>query len=355
MDKAIIRLKDRLAAHEKTLPHDSWSRIIVFTGTLESQNIGLTTSQYQELKSKLTHIIHAAYPVNFILPFESFVPHIIATHALLSLALSSTSSNPAKFIFCSSISVAASYSGPQCLVPSDFIPIRSKIPSTGYAKSKLVCENIISNAIATSQANALVIRIGQLIPSLHPSSSPLWNPSEAIPLLIRSALATGRLPNRTGIGGDICSWLPIDTAAQAILQLGGIKDGDESSHPDLIEHRGIYNLLHPHPLSWQQDVLPALRSAGLKFEVTDFDAWLMALRASDPDAEKNPSIKLLAYWEEQANEIRTHEDGDGTESVGGGFDTSSAERDSAVVRDAPNLVQEGDIGAFVKEWKRVWS
>ena len=354
-EKALARLRTLLAPYAHTLPSNTWSRVVVFTGPLDSQHLGLTTNRYHELQSKVTHIIHAAYPVNFILPLESFMPHIVITYALLAFAQSTTLPHPAKFIFCSSVSVATSSRGPKRLVVSTTVPHLSHTSSIGYAQSKLVCEHIISNAIASSDADALILRIGQLVPSPHPNSAPLWNPNEAIPLIIRSALITGYLPDRLGSSGDACSWLPIATAARAVVQLGGLADNNEPNGIlPTTQRNSIYNLLHPNPLSWCQDVLPSLHKAGLEFKTTDFYSWLTAVRASDPDPESNPSIKLLAYWEKQQDGSESNSNMSGDESGRVRFDTSDAERDSVAIREAPDLMEEGYIEAFVKEWRKVW-
>ena len=280
------------------------------------------------------------------------------TYALLSLAMTSKSIHGAKFIFCSSISAVTSSAKTQHIVPSALIPISSEgsaVASTGYGQSKQVCESIIGNAIVYSRADALILRIGQIIPSLSSPSAPLWNPNEAIPLLIQSVRSTGRLPYRVQSSGDECSWLPVVTAARAILELADLAFPDKSSAPGTIQRHNLYNLLHPRPISWRRDVLPALRNAGLEFETVDFGSWLAALRASVQDPERNPSINLLSYWERQMDgDVENREKGTGgIENMK--FDTSDAERDSAALQDAPDLIKERYIEAFLEEWQREWN
>ena len=234
--------------------------------------------------------------------------------------------------------------------------------ANGYARSKLVCERIIIDAVSTRQANATIFRIGQIVPA-RASGEPLWNRNEAVPLMIRSALTTGVLPNIPS-NGDACSWLPVDITAGAILDLTDLYCWNESPpgisvHQSPVDTTGtdprscpgkrnpqlIYNLLNPRLFSWQKDVLPCLRNLGLPFETTSYDNWLAKLRVSNPDAMQNPSIKLLGFWEEQRSLDRQSQLR---------FDTRAAERDSVFVRNAPDIVKDGYLEAFVAAWLKVW-
>ncbi|KAL1615644.1 hypothetical protein SLS54_008911 [Diplodia seriata] len=50
---------------------------------------------------------------------------------------------------------------------------------------------------------------------------------------------------------------------------------------------------------WTRDFVPALRRTGMlpPFEVVSPAEWLEKLRDSDPDVQRNPSRKLLGFWE----------------------------------------------------------
>lgn len=62
----------------------------------------------------------------------------------------------------------------------------------GYARSKLVAERIIKAAAEKTGMVARILRIGQIIGD---SEFGIWNTTEAIPLMIQSAVTLGVLPD----------------------------------------------------------------------------------------------------------------------------------------------------------------
>jgi len=86
--------------------------------------------------------------------------------------------------------------------------LRHASPS-GYARSKVLAERMIENAVASSSASATTLRIGQTVPA-KTSGSQLWYPNEMILLMVQSALTTDALPETPG-SSDQCSWIDVDT------------------------------------------------------------------------------------------------------------------------------------------------
>jgi len=161
-----------------------------------------------------------------------------------------------------------------------------------------------------------------------------------VPLLVRSALGTGALPE-TIWGSDLCSWIGVDTLSEAIIEIGDIGNVGRSVGED----RLVYNLVHPRPASWNGDFLPALQKAGLEFEVMSWDAWMERLRGSERDVEKNPSRKLLRFWEEGTK-------GEGRREVV--FETKAAEEKSNALKTAERVVEGKYMEGLVKAWQLVW-
>lgn len=182
---------------------------------------------------------------------------------------------------------------------------------------------------------ASVLRIGQIIPGRRRGSK-LWNPSEALPLVIRSAgkNSAGALPVFDK-GRDACSWIEADTLADTILQLAGIGHTTESVQL-------VYNLVNPRVFSWKDDLLPALRYVGLQFETVGWTEWLARLEVSIEDANLNPSRKLLGFWSKQ-----TPRDGDLT------FDTASAEGASSALRAASRAVDDNLVKQIIDAWRQI--
>ena len=333
----------------------------------------------------LTHIIHAAWPVNFSLGLSSFTPHIANLSYLYSLTLSVKSPTPARFLFCSSVGTAMS-SPRGTIVPDAPIPDLAFAAPTGYARSKLVGEHILERAHSLNH-NATILRIGQIIPSTYPAASKLWNTSETIPLVVQSALTTHSLPATPGPrAGDQCSWIPVNMLARTILDLAGGSLATTTTSTTTLtnEPQGsdnlFYNLVNPHPFSWSRSFLPLLcqtQTQALDFEILPFETWFSKLSAQtatpapppvatgevDSASENNnPAVKLVDIWSRspQRQEQRDESVGGGAvEGEGGGggvrFETAAAMRDSVSFRTADwDVCTQGYVGELVQAWMSVW-
>jgi thioester reductase-like protein len=311
-------------------------KVFPLSSDLSKSDLGLQTPTLEKIKSEVTHIIHCAWEVNFALPVQSFTPQLASVQNLINLSLSSPFSTPSRVLFCSSVgtAMATPSQNSTAIIPEAPVQELSHASPTGYARSKLVAERIIDNAAASSGAYAIILRIGQITPAKS-TGSQLWNPSK-----MRSALTTGALPDRPG-GADRCSWIDVDTLAKAILEIGYVgKLGGKAEKSQL-----VYNLVHPRPFSWKEDLLPALKNAGLEFESTSWLNWLEKLKQSEEDVEKNPSRKLLGFWEEGSR-------GDGRGVVV--FETKAAEASSEAMQTAGSAVSGDYIAQLLAAWRAVW-
>lgn len=155
----------------------------------------------------------------------------------------------------------------------------------GYAQAKLVAEHLVARAREAAGADAdaefRVLRVGQIVGDARHG---VWNASEAVPLMLRSAVSVGALPE---LEGEEVRWLPVDVVARACVEIGvgGVAPA------------GVYNVVNPHALSWAEGVLPLLRECGGlgDFEVVGVGEWLGRLRGGDP--ERDPEVKLVGFWE----------------------------------------------------------
>ncbi|KAI9642093.1 hypothetical protein NHQ30_009964 [Ciborinia camelliae] len=305
------------------------SRLVGLTSDLSNPDLGLSASKLEALKEETTHIIHAAWAVNFNVGFPAFEKDLAGVYNLIQLSLSTASPTPARFFFCSSISVAMG-GGFVATVPEDFVDI-SRCSSGGYGRSKWVAEQIIHQASLSYGADSHVLRIGQIVGD---GKLGIWNETEAIPLMIRSALTLEILP-RLNID---CSWIPVDTLASVLLDLLFLQ-----KTPEL-----VYNLRSPRTFSWTSTLLPLLKSSGLNFTPSSTSIWLAKLResANTTAADQNPAVKLLEYYE------RAYGKGNAVGTVE--FETGKAERDSESLRNTPDLVKEGYVDKFMETWLKSW-
>ena len=139
----------------------------------------------------MTSIIHSAWAVNFNLGVRSFEEqHIKGVYNLTQLSLSVHTPQPAHIFFCSSIAAALGTPGPATIPEGPIQDLSFTLPQ-GYGRSKLVGEHILQNATTRAGALTRTLRSGQVVGD---SKMGLWNDSEAIPLIIRSALTLKALP-----------------------------------------------------------------------------------------------------------------------------------------------------------------
>jgi thioester reductase-like protein len=306
--------------------------------------MGLDKSTIEQMRQSVSLIVHSAWPVNFNLPLTSFIPHIQGLANLVDFSLSVHMPAPAVLLFCSSISTALASSSAE--VEESPIPDSGSALDMGYARSKLIGERIISNA-RKAGARTFSLRIGQI--SGH-SKKGLWNDSEAIPLMIRSALTLKALPELD----TECSWLPADKLAASLLEiaracsLSSDEDGDDSSGDG---DDSIYNLCNPRTFTWTA-MLDTLRQHGFEFETVAFADWLGKLRESEARGEElvNPAVKLAEHYASMY--------GSGSEEASAPkkFRTDRAERDSMTLRNGRlRIVQDGILARYAQDWMRRWN
>ncbi|KAH8804874.1 hypothetical protein F5884DRAFT_735559 [Xylogone sp. PMI_703] len=363
---SILQAKERvfqtLASRGIQLSKYQESKIIAYPSDLTKEDTGLSPDAFQKLLKSLTHVIHAAWAVNFNLGIGSFEPHIRGLHNLLSLCLRVQKRSPAAFFFCSSISVAGSTPKPST-VPEAVIEDLSHAQNMGYAKSKMVAEHIVRNAMQSTGIHARVLRIGQIAGDL---ATGYWNERDAIPLMIQSAISTKSLPSLN----EDHSWLPSDFCADVIFEI--IFPKNEILHTN--DPNVVYHIRNPHTIHWTRDILPSLRQTQLpSFEVLPLNEWIERVKSSGPDPLKNPSFALVDYWERKyclrkATSLMDHDytnlktNGEVKQYV----DDGEVSGDSLVIEmsqtlavapslmHVPNLITEGYIAKFVDGWINKW-
>jgi len=317
------------------------TKVVSLSASLHEPMLGLSPEEHTLLSRDTTHIIHCAWAVNFSISLYSFSSQLVGLRNLLDLSLSPQLSQPAKFVFCSSVAVALG-TPPPAIIPSEPLDSFSQAAPTGYGRSKLVAEKIVENYVAESGAKATILRIGQILPSRREGRSKLWNVNEMIPLMVRSATVPGiaSLPEILGTGVG-CQWIEVDVVAEMISRICGF------GQVRVQQQRLVYNLLHPNSFSWRDEFLPRLKEAGMVFEGIAYSQWLEKLRDSEPNVEKNPSRMLLKFWEARM----AQDDAEGGQVC---FDTGPFEEAFEGLRRTPAAVDGGFVQELVDAWKSAW-
>ncbi|VBB84718.1 Putative Nonribosomal peptide synthetase [Podospora comata] len=252
------------------------SQVTFLQTDLLHPTLGLSSKTYNTLKHPQL-LIHSAWPVNFNLPFDSFLPSISGTANLMAL-------NPAKFVFISSIATAMAGTSP---VPENFTQDHNLPLSTGYAESK----HLASCVLANSPIPSTILRVGQLAGRAD-GKGRRWNKHEWVPSLVQTSLNMGMIPSTLGGNQKAVDWIPVDLAAEAIVELGLGGSG---------KGRECYNVVNPSCADWEGTMVGAVQEYAGKTErgelkVVGVAEWLDALGEKN-DAERYPALKLKEFFE----------------------------------------------------------
>ncbi|KAI1281678.1 hypothetical protein F5Y07DRAFT_411736 [Xylaria sp. FL0933] len=284
-------LEDQGAAHHK---------VLCIVCDFGAANLGLSDEDRSCITAEATHIIHSAWNVNFNVGLKSFESQLASTRDLIELARASE----AEFFFISSTAaVCNTVSG---IVPEKVSSEPRDASSLGYSRSKWVAEQICATAHTKTSKGELtgsvakpwisIIRVGQLCGN----KSGVWNASEVYPLLLSTVKLTSRLPD---LPGESLNWLPVDTAATAVLEIAlprGDRDGSaETTCSDI----PVYHILNSHRApSWSQMLEWLSTEPGnVPFEVVSVSAWMELLEAAltSDSVSKHPCQALVEMWKQR--------------------------------------------------------
>lgn len=321
------------ALSSRALPTSNMDKLTCLPSDLSLPDLGLGPLILGGLRSELTQVIHSAWAVNFNLGVSSFeAANIAGVRHLLDLCLSVPHETPARLAFVSSVSAAAGTPLP-AVIPEALIEDPSHAQAMGYARSKWVAEHIVG-AAGRAGVDARVLRAGQLVgDSVHG----MWNPTEAIPLMLQTAVTLGVLP----LLDESPSWLPMDIVAGVCIELSGI-DASNRGSPG-----GVYHVQNPTTFSWNADLIPALSSLGLDFTAVPQREWVARLRDGEQDPEKNPAVKLLDFYAGKY-------DNDRPGRKGLEFDMRLTRERSPLLDAGFDVVRRRLMAKCLKSWEGAW-
>lgn len=239
--------------------------------------LGLSHDMYNEIAQDLRGVIHCAWSVNFNLNLSSFTDCISGVQNLIGLCRAARLVKSATFSFCSSVSAVS-----RC----DISPVPETVAryewaqEMGYAQSKAVAENICQRAATEAGVDTRILRIGQIVSD---TKQGIWNTTEAITMMLQTAVTIGVLPRLP----ELPRWLPVDTVAKAVCEI------TLAVHPPV---NRVFNVVNRQSFSWTDELLPALKCAGLNFREVEPREWIKQLGASNQDPTANPPIKLLDFF-----------------------------------------------------------
>lgn len=167
--------------------------------------------------------------------------------------------NP-RIVFLSSISSISNWH----LAHKDPVPERlvedvSAVPEMGYAQSKYVSERILSIAGESCGVPFSILRIGQIAGPI--SSDGTWSQSERFPILIKSSLSVGLLPNSL----PPADWIPIDALSTFIKDV--VHNARRYDNPR-------FYIANRHHISWSSLVAPIKNRYGSAIRETPIVDWI---------------------------------------------------------------------------------
>ncbi|KAH9834865.1 uncharacterized protein C8Q71DRAFT_797672 [Rhodofomes roseus] len=229
-------------------------KILLLEGDLTTARFGLSEETFGELRRTVTHIIHNAWRVDFVINLTSFEPQVQGVRALIEFALSSPLPEPPKFLFESSIGTLQNAPSEDVIAETATMP--EWAVGTGYAESKWVSEQIVLAAGQTTALKPLIARLGQMCAG--PDGA--WNAHEWYPSIVQSAPTVGCFPDDE----RLIDWLQLDLATAALIDLR------KASSPTSLVH-----VVHPLPIPWHD--LAVAVSAELAVPLVPFATWLAKL------------------------------------------------------------------------------
>ncbi|KAF9265405.1 acetyl-CoA synthetase-like protein [Marasmius fiardii PR-910] len=313
------------------------------TRVLNTDRVVYLTQNEDSLPKDINVVIHNAWKLDFNFGLEGFEGSMKDLRGLIDHVKSLE--HTARFLFTSSISTAHSWTGRKGCgegFPEKSMEAKYAVGG-GYGEAKYVCERILDN----SEVEATSFRIGQITGSIQ---SPAWSETDWVPIIVKSSLEMGVLPDAAGV----VSWIPSHIVSSTILDVAFAA-----------EHELAVNLVHPRPVKWTEvmkEIKEALEEFGIAksgLKVVPYKEWFTLLEKKAEEgasfgakAFKIPAIKLLHFYRGQAiaDEANRLNNGDNVEAVDlQELTIENAKKLSKTFREAPPVGRE-DIRAWVKYW-----
>ncbi|MCJ1435793.1 hypothetical protein MMC27_005168 [Xylographa pallens] len=302
LEAAHARINKSLVFRKKEELQTLDPKVVCIIGKLGEQYLGLSEEDYASLQRETTIIIHAAWAVNFSMRLRSFVKdHVSGLRNLLDLAISSRCHVSPRFVFCSS---TASVLGPtlESPIPEAISHDPNTASPLGYSRSKWVAEAICEQAYAQTRMkrSLKVVRIGQLCGD---TINGVWNVTEAWPLMLSTVNVTSCLPD---LEHEKLDWLPVDIAAQAVLQIACGAESEET--PEI----PVYHLINENKRPGWTEMLEWMKTIYARpFDVVPAETWVKQLENLGADHVNHPAKKLLGLWKNAYCTDSTKEDNSG--------------------------------------------
>lgn len=281
---------------------DLENRVTFAHANVSAPLFGLDEAVYTEIKDRVTLVIHNAWPVNFNLNLAAFRPQLAGLVNLFSLA---SAAAPRRVHFSFISSMGAVVNADKKPVPEEIQENFDSAAPSGYARSKLVAENICDAAARHLGIPITVARLGQIagaVGEFNAGEAAVWNRREWFPSLVVSSAHIGCLPESLGPIFGAVDWVPSDVLGGVVLDLA-LDPSRLGSEP---AGARVFHVRNNNITDWA-GLLPAVQSAvekasggDKKVDIVPPSVWLAKLKESmsDADIAVNPAVKIYDFYEQ---------------------------------------------------------
>ncbi|KAH8429290.1 uncharacterized protein LDX57_006957 [Aspergillus melleus] len=257
------------------LGSDLDSRHVTFLqADLSQESMGLECNVIQELREKVTLVVHNEWFINLNRPLAAFSTQLQGLVNLIRFCSSTVALS--KMVFVSSIGASLGYQDPNREVPERVIDL-NKPAINGYAESRYIAEHLLHHAtkrlgICTSIARLTYVPGSTQLPSC-------WDFNEWLPSLIVGSFHLGALPDSLGPRMSHIDWIPADLLSPVLAELcldGKIANGDTPI---------VHHPVNLQPSSWES-MLPLIleechRASFSDIQVIPLHQWLELVRRQE--------------------------------------------------------------------------
>ncbi|WP_462164364.1 amino acid adenylation domain-containing protein [Pseudoalteromonas xiamenensis] len=302
--------------------HDAWkmfepnstlcsSRVKVVCGDLAEPNLGLNSSQYEQLCTLIDVIYHNGAQVNHIYDYDYlYQANVQSSIDLLKMACNIKTK---QMVYISTLSAASNLDEQGRIVedgPADQLPA---FVNNGYNLTKWVSEQLVWQAYQRGLP-VTIVRPGNICG--HSVSGRCVPDQNRILLLLKGASQLGVAPDWS-LNFDLC---PVDFIAKGLVSATLCEQG----------HVPVLHFHNPNPLTWKQ-YIGRLEHFGIQIRFVEDKLWRNTLMTLD---ESNALYHVVSFYLDENNEDIgdiSHIDSVVTEARLAQFDLSYPKKDLALV------------------------
>ncbi|KAE8370456.1 hypothetical protein BDV27DRAFT_169015 [Aspergillus caelatus] len=201
----VVQQRKTMASRGIEIDDGLWSRVEIVSTNISAPQLGLEPSQYNDIVSRVTHILHLAWPMSFHMQLSSFDASFCTVTNFVQLAGDINRRQlglKPRLLFISSISTVGLYPvvyGERIVAEAPTMDPNCAL-RLGYGRAKWVCEQIIERAARNyPELDLGFVRVGQVAGSRRG----YWNTQEHFVALVQPSQKLGAFPALKGT----LSWL----------------------------------------------------------------------------------------------------------------------------------------------------